>query len=146
MTFPITVACGKSNTRALVTKRGQQVVAPLEYSEFYTATTVSNNVAVNVIKPRTGKNFAITDIILSGDRSIGANGAVTQVYENTTGPTDTTITKLIYADEIAKQTRAVLTGLNIIVTVGSWVNVVSDDVQVRANIAGYYITNGQANT
>jgi hypothetical protein len=145
MTFPVTVAGGKNNTRALVTKRGQQIVAPLEYSEFYTATTISNNVPVNVIEPRTGKNFAITDIILSGDRSIAANGAVVQVYENSIGPTDTTIAKLIYADEIARQTRAVLTGLNIIVTTARWVNVVSDDVQVRANIGGYYIDSGQDN-
>lgn len=146
MTFPVTIACGKNNTRSLVTRRGQLIVAPLDYSEFYTATTVSNNVAVNVIAPRTGLNFAITDIILSGDRSIGANGAVVQVYENSNGPTDTAITKLIYADEIARQTRAVLTGLNIIVSPARWVNVVSDDVQVRANIAGYYLTNGQKNT
>jgi hypothetical protein len=126
-----------------VTKRGQLVTSPLAYSEFYTAVTVSNDVPVNVIAPKTGKNFAITDIILSGDRSIAANGAVVQVYENSTGPTGTAITKLIYTDEISKQTRAVLTGLNIIVTAGRWVNVVSDDVQVRANIAGYYMENGQ---
>lgn len=146
MTFPVTISCGKNNTRALVTRRGQLIVAPLEYSQFYTATTVSNNVPVNVIEPRTGLNFSITDIILSGDRNIGANGAVVQVYENSIGPTDTTVTKLVYADEVARQTRAVLTGLNIIVSPARWVNVVSDDVQVRANIAGYYLTNGQDNT
>ena len=121
-----------------ISKRGQLVTAPLDFSTFYQGSTASNNVAVNVVGPKAGSQFIITDIILAGDRSIGANGAVVDIFENSVGPTDGTITKQIYQDEIAKQTRAVLTGLNLIVSAGRWVNVKSDDVIVRCNIAGYY--------
>jgi len=130
---------GNGGGIANVTTRNQLVTSPLDFSIFYTASTASNNVAVNVVPPMTGKNFVITDLILSGDRSIAQNGAVTEVYENSIGPTSATVTKTIYTDEIAKQTRAVLTGLNIIVTEARWVNVKSDDVIVRCNIAGYYV-------
>jgi hypothetical protein len=92
----------------------------------------------NLLGPKAGKRFVITEIILTGDRSIALNGAITQVYEASDDST-ATVSKLIYEDEIGKQTRAVLTGLNIIVSEAVWVNVVADDVIVRANVAGYYI-------
>jgi len=122
-----------------VSALGRAAVGPLDFSLFYTAATASNNVAVNVIPPLPGKCFIITDLVLSGDRSIGQDGAITDIYE-TDSATDTNIVKQIYQDEIAKQTRAVLSGLNIQVTVGKWVNIKSDDVIVRANIAGYYVS------
>tara|TARA_R110000796_G_scaffold99871_1_gene208287 strand:- start:2789 stop:3211 length:423 start_codon:yes stop_codon:yes gene_type:complete len=133
------IKCGSSNSAALVSKLGQLIVAPLAFSTFYTNQTAVNNIAVNVVPPKTGKCFVITAIVLSGDRSIGASGAITDVFENTLGPTSATITKEIYQDEIAKQTRATIPDLNILVTQGSWVNVKSDDVIVRANISGYYV-------
>jgi len=133
------VVGGSTQTRAVVNPRGVLVTGPLAFSSFYTATTTTNNVAVNLVEPKAGYDFILTGIILAGDRNVGVNGAVTEVFENEIGPTDTTITKSIYIDEIAKQTRAVLTGLNIIITSGRWINVVSDDVQVRANIGGYYV-------
>jgi len=128
----------QSSVKAKITERGQIVVAPLEFSVFYTASTASNNVAVNIVAPTTSKRFVITDIVIAADRSVGANGAITDIFE-ASGPTSATIVKSIYEDEIAKQTRATLTGLNIIVSEGVWINVKSDDVIVRANIAGYFI-------
>jgi hypothetical protein len=40
----------------------------------------------------------------------------------------------------------VATGLNIEVTEGRWVNIVSDDVIVRCNIGGYYVTTTEVGT
>lgn len=131
--------CGTSNSRARITSRGQLVTAPLGFSQFYTNQNAVDNTAVNLVKPKAGKRFVITDIVLSGDRSIAANGAVVDLFENSTGPTNGTVTTQIYQDEIAKQTRAVLVGLNIIVSEGVWVNLKADDTIVRANIGGYYI-------
>lgn len=133
------IAGGPTQSKVRVSQRGQLITSPLDFSTFYTDITTVNNTPVNLVEPMAGMNFVITALILSGDRNIGANGAVTEVYENAIGPTDATVTKAIYRDEIARQTRAVLTGLNIILTPGRWVNVKSDDVQVRANIAGYYV-------
>lgn len=142
MSVPTTIVNRRNGITALVTTRGQLVTGPLDFSQFYTATTVADNVPVNLVRPRAGNNFVITAIVLSGNRDIAANGAIVDLYESAVGPTSSTISLRIYQDEIAKQTRAILTGLNIIVSVGRWVNVKSDDVQVRANISGYYVPVG----
>jgi len=128
---------GGTSHKARVTHAGELVVAIGDDSTFHTASTASNNVAVNVVPPLPGKNFIITAIILSGDRSIGVNGAITDVFEADTD-TSGTIDTQIYQDEIGKQDRAVIPALHIKVSAGKWVNVKSDDVIVRANIAGYY--------
>jgi hypothetical protein len=122
-----------------VNELGEIPVADLYFSRFYLGVAVSNNVAVNVVPPITSKRFLIKSIILSGDRSIGANGAIVDIFENSVGPTDGTITQQIIQEEIAKQTRMTTTPLNIIISPGNWVNVKADDVIVRCNISGYYV-------
>lgn len=146
MSIQARVVGGNKRREVTVTDFGQLVTSPLSFSQFYNAATVSNNVPVNVIQPAKRQKFIITDIILSGDRSVGANGAVTTVYENNVSGTDTTQQKVIITEEIAKQTRMVATGLNIEVTEGRWVNIVSDDVIVRCNIGGYYVTTTEVGT
>lgn len=136
----IEVEIGKQNNSAEVTNRGELVVGPRFPSKFHTNTTTVANTPVNVIAPVTNKIFIITAIVLAGDRTIGANGAVVDVYESRISGTDTTIETQIYQDEIAKQTRTVLTNLYIETSVGRYINVQSSDVQVRANIAGFYVS------
>ena len=121
---------------AKVTIRGQVVSSPLEYSKFYPAATASNNVAVNVVPPIVGKQFIITDIILAANRDV-TNSALVDLFEASSSTSASVVTQ-IYQDDVSKQGRAILTGLNIIVSEGLWVNVKSDDVIVRANIGGYY--------
>lgn len=135
----VTLWGGKNKNSPQITNRGQLVTGALSFEKFYLGSTIANNTAVNVVPPVTGKCFVITSIILSGDRSIAVNGAVTDVFENLTGPTDGTVNTQIIQEEIAKQTRMTATGLNILVSRGAWVNVKSDDVIVRCNIAGYYV-------
>ena len=139
MSIQSRIVGGKTRNEALVTRLGEVAVSPLFFSKFYNGATASNDVPVNILEPKHGMGFVIKAIILSGDRSIGASGAVTAIYENNTSGTDTVQETVIITEEIAKQTRMQLTGLNILVSPGKWVNVVSDDVIVRCNISGYYI-------
>ena len=130
---------GAKGVGAIVTRRGQLVVGPVAYSKFYFQNAAVVNTAYNLVKPFPSKKFVITDIILSADRSVSAtNGAVIDIYE-ATSTTSTVVVKQIYEDEITKLGRAVITGLNIIVTEGYWVNVKTDDNSVRCNLGGYYI-------
>jgi len=139
MSIQTRIAGGKVRNEALVTDLGQLVTSPLSFSNFYFAATASNDVPVNIIVPKKRHRFIITSIILSGDRSVGANGAVTTVYESSIGPLDTTQETVIITEEIAKQTRMTATNINLETNVGKWINVVSDDVIVRCNIAGYFV-------
>jgi hypothetical protein len=139
MSLKVNLWGGHNKASPNITDRGQLVTGALDFEKFYLGATAVNDTAVNVVEPKTGKCFVITAIIISADRSVAVNGAVTDVFENTIGPTDGTVSKQIIQEEIAKQTRMTATGLNIIVTQGAWVNVKSDDVIVRCNIAGYYV-------
>ena len=62
------IVSGSHNIGASVTRRGQLVTAPLSYSEFYTNTAIATATAYNLVPPKTGKKFVITDIILAADR------------------------------------------------------------------------------
>lgn len=124
---------------AKVTCRNQLVTGALSYSQFYTANAAVINTAYNVVAPKTNKRFVITDMIIAADRGVSStNGAIIDVYE-ATGPAVTTVSKQIYQDEITKLGRAVITGLNIITTEGVWINLKTDDNNVRINLGGYYV-------
>lgn len=129
----------KNHNTARISKRGEVSVGPIEFSQFYFALLGTDNTPVNVVVPKTRKIFIITAIVLAGNRNIGVNGSIVDIYESSDGPATATQTNLIYEDEIAKQTRSVLTMLNIKVSEGNWVNAVCDDDDVRVNIAGYYL-------
>jgi hypothetical protein len=139
MSIKVVLVSEENGRSAKITDLGGVGSADLKPSKFRLGSTASNNVAVNIIPPLAFRMFVITAIILSGDRSIGNDGAVTDIFETSIGPTDGTIETRILQEEIAKQTRMVISGLEIHVTPGVWVNVKSDDVIVRANIAGYYL-------
>ena len=139
MSIKVVLISEENGRSAKITDRGGVGSAELKPSKFRLGATASNNVAVNVVPPVAFKMFVITAIILSGDRSIGASGAVTDIFETSIGPTDGTIETQILQEEIAKQTRMTISGLELHVPPGVWINVKSDDVIVRANIAGYYL-------
>ena len=134
------IKSGDGGGVAKVTSRGQLVTAPLEFSEIYTASCIANNTAVNLVTPKPNQRFVITTIILNGDRSIAVNGAITDLFESIGGPISAVVSKSILRLEILKQGSVALTGLNIILSEGVWLNVKADDVIVRANIAGYYVS------
>ena len=132
------IRCGVTGRVATVTDNHQLVTAPLSFSMFHSVTATVTGTGYNVIAPKSGKSFVITDIILGADRSVGLNGAIVDLY-CATGPDEATVEISILQDEIAKQDKLILTGLNIFVDEGFWVNVKTDDNNVRANISGYYI-------
>jgi spore germination protein YaaH len=127
---------------ARITAQGQLVVAPADFSESATQTMGTNDTPVNFWGPIQKKNFIITDILLYANKNVGAADATVTLYESTDGPATATQSKVILQTEMLKQTSRDLIGLNIRVTEGSWVNGVTDDDDIFATVAGYYITTG----
>lgn len=128
---------GKS-TEAIVTSRGQLVTSPLEYSTAYTKEVNATATAFNFIGPVTGKRFVITDILLYADKNVGVNDASVQLYEATSSAS-TTISKTIIDIEMVKQTNRDITGLNLILTEGRYLNIKTDDATIFATVMGYYV-------
>lgn len=139
MTLKTTILDGKGKgAEACVTPRNQLVVAPLDFSIAYNAEASTNNVAVNFVPPLPNKRFVITDILLYANKGVGASDATVAVYEATSA-TSTTIITSIMALEMLKQTARDLTGLNLLVSEGKWVNLKTDDNTIFGTIMGYYV-------
>ena len=123
---------------AQVTSRGQLVTAPLDFSSAYNATADVINTGYNLVTPQTSKRFVITDILLYANRNVGVNDATVEIYE-ASSDSSTTVDKSLFLAEMVRQAARDLTGLNLLVTEGKWVNIKTDDDDIFATIMGYYI-------
>ena len=138
MSASIKVKDSKSGNEATVTKYGQLVVSPVDYSTPVSKVLSSTLTAYNFIEPSEGKSIVITDIILTANRSIGANDATVTVYQ--AGDVDSlTSDKDILNLEMIKQSNLVLTGLNMIVPSGFFVNATTDDASIFVTIMYYRV-------
>lgn len=139
MSIETTIKDGKgSASRACVTKRNQLVTAPLDFSTFYPVTADVIDTGYNIAPAMAKLQFIITDIVLSANRNVGVNDATVVIYE-ADSLTETTVAKTVFTQEMVKQTSIAITGLNIIVTEGKWLNVKTNDDDVFVNVAGYYV-------
>jgi len=138
LTIEIEDGRGGSRNRVAVTPRGQIVVAPIDFStSSFNAMTV-NNQAYNFAKPVTGKQYVITDIIVSADKSVGTSGAEVQIYEAQAVGT-ATIDNSLFQFTITKNTTEAITGLNVITNAGVWINAKMDDNNVNLTLLGYLV-------
>lgn len=139
MATPVTIiGPGPARNEARVTPLGQLVTAPLEYSD-----TKFNNMdlvdtAYNFHKPTAGKRFVITGMLVSTNRSVGANGAIIEFYE-ASAVDSTTVDKTILRLDMVKNDKLPITGVNFILTEGVFLNGKTDDDDVLATIAGYEV-------
>lgn len=125
--------------RAFVSKRGELAVAPLDFD-----VTSSNNMAVintayNFYAPMQNMRFVITAILLYADKNVGATDASVQIYEASSA-SSTTVLNTILDFEMLKNTNRDITGLNLLVSEGVWINGKTNDNNVYGTIMGYYVT------
>lgn len=138
MAAPIVIKSNDSGVTAKVTKFGQLVVAPLQYSTPVADEVDVINTAFNFIGPEQDQSIVITDIILSADRNVGVNGADIVVYEAADNIT-LTEDQIILDVDMIKQTTLALNGLNLLVPEGKFVNVKSDDANIKITIMFYRV-------
>lgn len=72
------------------------------------------------------------------NKSVGANDAAIDIYE-ADSVDSIIISKSILSTEIEKKSSRDLLGLNLIVGVGKWVNMKTDDNTIYATIMFYYV-------
>lgn len=128
-----------TNAQAQVTSRGQLVVAPIDYSIAYNATAGTANVAANLLEPVTSKRFVITAITLYANQGVSNTADATVDLYEATSSTSTTISKSVLQTNMVRQDRIILTGLNLILTEGVWLNLKTTDDDVYGTVFGYYI-------
>lgn len=136
MAVPSLIIDPRSGMTARVTQFGQLVTSSLDYSIPVVNSLTVIDTPVNFIEPEANHQIVITDIILSTDRNIGANGAIVQLYCSD-APDSSTVNSSILNIEMLKNTSRDLIGLNFLIASGFWVNAITDDNNVQITV-GYY--------
>jgi len=102
MSANVTIVDNNSGFQAKVTKFGQLVISPLQYSEPVSINLNVDDEAFNFIKPQQDHSIVITDIIVDADNAVSnVTPAEVEIYEATTDIT-TTITKGIYSPRVVR--------------------------------------------
>lgn len=140
MSISVEIEDGKRGTKtsAIVTQRGQLITAPLEFSATSFNSMTVNNQAYNFAVPQAGKQFVLTDIIVSADKNVGTNGAEIQIYE-ADAVDSATVASNLFQFTVTKNTTLSVTGLNVITNAGKWINAKMDDNNVNLTILGYIV-------
>lgn len=138
MSTPVVIQDASSGNRATVTKFGQLVVSPVDYSVPVARTLDAINTAYNFVEPKDGKNIVITDIILTANKDVGAADALVTIYEAESDITTVSFKDIINL-EMIKQTTLALNGLNMIVSAGKFVNAKTNDNDVFVTIMYYRV-------
>lgn len=139
MSVPTSLVDSSTQNAARVTKYGQLVTAPLDYSAPIEQNLSVIDTAFNFIEPLQNHDIVITDIIISADKSVsGTTPADVRIY-TADAPDSITVISGIVSPQPLRGVTIALTGLNFIVGRGVWVNAKTDDNSVLATVAYYYI-------
>ena len=140
MVWITTIVDSDTHKGGKISKRGQFITAPLDFSTPTAGNPlITPNVAFNFREPRPRQVFIITEIILSTDNSISANGAEVTIYE-ATSIDSTIVDSEILTVTMPSRTIVPLLGLNWIGNENRWINAKTDDATVNVTLGGYYAT------
>lgn len=126
-----------SGRAAKVSGIGQLIVAPYDFSSPSVQKLEVAGTAYNFVSPITGFIIIVTGLILYANKNVGVNDATVDIYE-ASAIDSTVIDKSIFQTEMLKQTPLALTGLNLKVSEGKWLNGKTDDDDVFVTVLYYY--------
>lgn len=131
---------GTGGVVAEVTKRGQLITSPIQYSKPFSASLTAVDTAYNLVFPETGKDFVITDILITGEKSVDVNtDAVVIIYEADSDATLTALNVLLNLS-VPRSGIIPMTGLNVITDYNTkYINIKTSDATINCTLMGYYL-------
>jgi hypothetical protein len=142
MSLPIEIRGhnGTGGVSAEVTRRGQLITAPIQYSKPYIATVNADDTAFNLVLPKPEKFFVITDVVLTGTKAIDNVLDATVVIYEADSETSVTPLNVLFQTALARSATIPLTGMNMISEHNAkYINIKSTDSVVEATLMGYYL-------
>lgn len=133
---------GETSNLVKVTPQHQLVVGPLQFSETTQQDLDTIDTAFNFVKSKAGRFFTLTGFIVNTAKSIDINGATIEIYE-TSAEDSTTVDRQIYKFDLTRQQIVTLTGKNIMITEGKFLNAKTDSATVLVTIDGYFAEIGE---
>jgi len=130
---------GNTSSTAKVTTIGQLVTSPYDYNDASHQELGVADVAYNFYEPRHGMQFVVSGLVYSADQQVSnTTGATVVIYESDSDDS-TTVDKVLHQDDLVKNDRVALIGINLLVNAGKFVNAKTDDDDIHMTILGYYI-------
>ena len=127
----------KTDQAVKISSDGELIMAPIARSVFYNALAGTDNVAVELVEAKARKKFVITALTLYANKNVGVNDATVEIFHASSSGLNSGTN--IFKQEMLKQTQIYLSGLNVEIPEGRWLSVVTDDDDIFANVAGYYV-------
>ena len=137
MTAPVRIVDPHTGVGAKVTEFGQLVTSPIDYSISSQIVATVDDLPYNMVGPEHGRSIIITSIILTANKDVGVNDATVTLYSASTS-TATTGEDILQL-ELERNGKLVLTGLNLRVENGLFLNVKSSDSTVYATVLYYRV-------
>ncbi len=139
MSTPTVIKDHKTGQAARVTEYGQLVVAPLAYSTPVEVTMSAAGTIYNFIEPSAGQSVVITDIVVSADKSVSSTTpAEINIYEADAPDGPVSVANIV-TPQLVRSDNFILTGLNLLVPEGLWVNATTDDATIKLTIMFYRV-------
>ena len=142
MATPTVIKDNDSGLTVKVTKWGQLVVAPIQYSTPITIEMNVINTAFNFITPSDGSSIVITDIFVAADKNVNATTPADVEIYTSAAPDSTVVINSILQPRLTRSSNIPITGLNLLIGEGVWVNGKTDDVGILLTIMFYRVPVG----
>lgn len=139
MALPIHIADPRTGKLARVSPAGQLAVAAVGFDDSKFVELAADDTAYNFFAPRSGQTFIITVIRAKADRDVSTTVDATVIVYEASSDSSTTTDKVLHQDAMVRAESFTMTGLNIKVTEGKWVNAKTTDDDIHMTIMGYYV-------
>lgn len=129
---------GPNGIPVRVSSNGEILSRPFDYSDSFFKNLNVVDTAFNLVEPKSGEQFVISGLAISGNRDIGVNGSILVIY-GTDDATSTTTTGKEIEFEVPKSTVLPFIQPNLLIAEGLFLNGKCDDNSVRVNLFGYFV-------
>ena len=132
MTAPVRLVDPLTGVSARVTEFGQLVTSPIDYSVSSQIVAAVDDLPYNLVAPEQGRSIIITSILLTANKNVGVNDATVTLYSSSTADATT-------GNDILQIGQLTLTGLNLRIDKGLFLNVKTNDETVYATVFYYRV-------
>ena len=139
MATPSTIVDPDTRQSAKVTKFGQLIVAPIDYSDASAHDMDVISTAFNFITPSQDKSIVITDIIASANNNVSNTAPADIVIFEASSAVSITPLDIIVRPQLTRSNNFILTGLNLLTPPGRWVNATTTDNDILLTIMFYRV-------
>ena len=137
MTTPVVIV-GSTGELAKVSSNGELSVSPVapNVTQHWSMTAIDT--AYNFAPPISGKKMRLQNILIYGNKNIGASDATVIIY-TANSATSTDVLETVLEIELPKYKDRDLIGLNLQLPEGVFLNAKTDDNTVFLTMMGYYL-------